>query len=392
MDIVDVFVDGACRNNGHNNPQAGCGVYWGPFHPLNWSETLKGDRQTNNRAELSAAIIGITQAMKCGINENVVITDSKYVKEGITKWIKERKLNEWKTAKKRSDVLNKDLWLILDRLQGMLAVDWRWVEGHQDHDGNIQADDLAKKGISAECELWQELAYSLCDRCGDSASPTIKPVVPQSYTTENRITKPEYICKSCRSACLEKDHALQCQECKYWIHYKCSDLPVYQLFLYENTQRRFTCKFCVNIDEDFLTSYKQESPCQQEGRNKGMKIQNTVDAESMTSRSILVDKDTETDEEFAVYPRQKTSTPCQTEDLIGLHYLEEFKKSTVSLFEESFVGAFDRINNSVRDLRTNLAEENDLKQRLTDLTKENEKLRACNRERDVGKKIGRAHV
>ena len=77
MDCVNVFVDGACKNNGHKYPQAGCGVFWAPCHPFNWSEKLRGDKQTNIRAELSAAIIEIAQSIECRFNEITVITDSK---------------------------------------------------------------------------------------------------------------------------------------------------------------------------------------------------------------------------------------------------------------------------------------------------------------------------
>ena len=159
MDCVDVFMDGACKNNGHNNPQAGCGVFGAPCQPLNWSEKLRADKQTNNRAELSAAIFGIAQSIECRFNEITVITNGKYVRDGITKWIKEWKLNNWKTTKK-GEVLNKDLWLMLDELQGELTVNWRWVEGHKETDGNIQADDLAKKGVSEGNCFCQEKAYS----------------------------------------------------------------------------------------------------------------------------------------------------------------------------------------------------------------------------------------
>ena len=143
MEPVEVYLEGACRNNGHNNPQAGCGVYWGPFHPLNFAETLVGDKQTNNRGELSAAIIAITQAITCRINWLNITTDSKYVKNGITEWIKEWKVNDWKTTKRKGDrdVLNKDLWMTLDFLQQQLTVDWQWVEGHKDNEGNRKADD-----------------------------------------------------------------------------------------------------------------------------------------------------------------------------------------------------------------------------------------------------------
>ena len=210
MDCVDVFVDGACKNNSHNNPQAGCGVFWAPCHPLNWSEKLRGDKQTNNRAELSAAIIGIAQSIECRFNEITVITDIKYVRDGVTKWIKEWKLNKWKTIKK-GDVLNKDLWLMLNELQGKLTVNWRWVDGHKDTEGNIQADDLAKKGVSEENCFWQEKAYSWY--ASSSGEDIQVEFVDKIYSTaclqisSNSDVKEknhrEYICKSCNIPCKE---------------------------------------------------------------------------------------------------------------------------------------------------------------------------------------------
>lgn len=140
-DVVEVYVDGACRNNGQQNPQGGCGIFWGEYHPLNTHECLVGDKQTNNRAELSAAIIALMQAYHLNIQSIEICTDSRYVKEGISKWINTWKVNNWKTAKLKSDVLNKDLWMILDGLASQLQVNWRWIEGHNDCKGNVQADD-----------------------------------------------------------------------------------------------------------------------------------------------------------------------------------------------------------------------------------------------------------
>ena len=88
-----MYVDGACRNNGYNNPQGGCGVYWDTKHPLNSNEKLRGEHQTNSRAELSAAIMAIAQGITLGVTQLEVITDSKYVKLEITKWIQEWKIN-----------------------------------------------------------------------------------------------------------------------------------------------------------------------------------------------------------------------------------------------------------------------------------------------------------
>ena len=90
-----VYVDGACKNNGQSNAKGGCGIFWGHFHPLNTSEQLLGGKQSNNCAELSAAIIAITQALKLKMTEIEIHTDSKYVKDGITKWIDQWKCNSW---------------------------------------------------------------------------------------------------------------------------------------------------------------------------------------------------------------------------------------------------------------------------------------------------------
>ena len=79
-----------------------------------------------------------------------IITDSRYVKLGITKWIQEWKINGWNTSqtgKMKGDVLNKDLWVILDSLSGQLNVNRIWVEGHQEVEGNLQADTLRKKTL-----------------------------------------------------------------------------------------------------------------------------------------------------------------------------------------------------------------------------------------------------
>ena len=67
---------------------------------MNWAEKLQGDKQTNNRAELSAAIIGISQAIRLELQSVRIITVSRYVKDGIANWINEWKLNGWKTAGK----------------------------------------------------------------------------------------------------------------------------------------------------------------------------------------------------------------------------------------------------------------------------------------------------
>ena len=75
-----------------------------------------------------------------------IITDSMYVKNGITQWIQKWKENFWKT-KNNKRVKNKDLWLILDNLCSQHDVEWSWVKGHSGNSGNEKADKLANKGL-----------------------------------------------------------------------------------------------------------------------------------------------------------------------------------------------------------------------------------------------------
>ena len=80
---------------------------------------------------------------KCQVN---LITDSKYVMDGINSWINGWKKNNWKNSQKK-DVKNKDLWIQLDKLNSYHVVEWSWVKGHSGHFQNEKADQLANKGI-----------------------------------------------------------------------------------------------------------------------------------------------------------------------------------------------------------------------------------------------------
>jgi len=95
---------------------------------------------TNNRMELTAAIEGL-RAIKesCEVE---VVTDSEYVKNGITQWIHAWKRNHWKRSDKKP-VLNVDLWQELDEEVGRHRTTWVWTKGHASHAGNNRADELA---------------------------------------------------------------------------------------------------------------------------------------------------------------------------------------------------------------------------------------------------------
>ena len=136
MKTVEVFTDGGCRGN----PGPGG---WGAVLRFGGHEReLRGSEEntTNNRMELLAAI----SALEAMTEPCVVIltTDSTYVKDGITRWIRNWRANGWKTAAKKP-VKNKDLWERLDAECLRHQVDWRWVKGHAGHPENERADGLA---------------------------------------------------------------------------------------------------------------------------------------------------------------------------------------------------------------------------------------------------------
>ena len=108
---------------------------------------LKGGeaQTTNNKMELMAAIAAL-EALDRASNITVV-TDSNYVKNGITSWIHGWKRNGWKNAAKKP-VANADLWKRLDEAQARHTVSWKWVKGHAGHAENERADELARAGMA----------------------------------------------------------------------------------------------------------------------------------------------------------------------------------------------------------------------------------------------------
>ena len=150
MKTVNIYTDGACRGN----PGPGG---WGVLiqYQDNEKEYFGGNKNTtNNQMELQAAIEGLKLLKEvCIVN---LTTDSKYVMQGITSWIKKWKINKWKNSNKK-DVKNKELWIELDKLCMKHDVRWNWVKGHTGHEQNEIADILANKGIdSLEYNLWRK--------------------------------------------------------------------------------------------------------------------------------------------------------------------------------------------------------------------------------------------
>jgi len=144
VEIV-AYTDGACSGN----PGPGG---WGVLLQARDGDTLLRERElcggeartTNNRMELMAAIMAL-EALKAP-SEITIVTDSTYVKDGVTSWIHGWKKNGWKTAA-RKPVKNAELWQRLDAARGRHQVKWDWVKGHAGHPENERADRLAREGM-----------------------------------------------------------------------------------------------------------------------------------------------------------------------------------------------------------------------------------------------------
>ena len=140
MKSIEIFTDGACSGN----PGPGG---WGALLRYNGHEKeMSGGEAdtTNNRMEMLAAIVALeTLSQPCHVN---LYTDSTYLKDGITKWIKGWKKNGWRTAAKKP-VKNVDLWQRLDEVIKPHEIEWHWVKGHAGHPENERVDDLARAEV-----------------------------------------------------------------------------------------------------------------------------------------------------------------------------------------------------------------------------------------------------
>jgi ribonuclease HI len=140
------YTDGACSGN----PGPGG---WGVLMRAMDGETVVKERElkggekatTNNQMELMAAISALETLERP--SKITVVTDSAYVKNGVTGWIFGWKKNGWKTAAKKP-VKNVELWQRLDAAQARHDVTWQWVKGHAGHPENERADELARAGMA----------------------------------------------------------------------------------------------------------------------------------------------------------------------------------------------------------------------------------------------------
>ena len=139
------YTDGACSGN----PGPGG---WGALLIARKGDAVVKERElsggeprtTNNRMELLAAI----NALEAFARPSTVtlVTDSVYVKDGITKWIYGWKAKGWK--KKGGEIKNLELWQRLDEARNRHDVTWEWVKGHAGHPENERVDELARQGMA----------------------------------------------------------------------------------------------------------------------------------------------------------------------------------------------------------------------------------------------------
>jgi ribonuclease HI len=136
-----LYTDGACSGN----PGPGG---WGAviFDEKEKQYNISGNVKdtTNNRMELMAPIMALKKIKS--MSNVMIFTDSTYVKNGITEWIKKWEKNGWKSSSKKP-VKNKDLWIKLNDLCQKNKVQWKWIKGHSNNKYNNLADELATEAI-----------------------------------------------------------------------------------------------------------------------------------------------------------------------------------------------------------------------------------------------------
>jgi len=139
---IQLITDGACLGNPGRGGWAAILRYGANKKEIFGCEA----HTTNNRMELTAAIEGLrTLKERCEVE---IITDSEYMKNGITQWIEGWKKRNWITSAKKP-VLNRDLWEQLDAQVARHTTKWSWTKGHASHEDNNRADELASL---AACE------------------------------------------------------------------------------------------------------------------------------------------------------------------------------------------------------------------------------------------------
>ena len=280
---------------------------------------------------MSAAVIALSQAIDRKISKLTIVSDSCYLKEGISNWINSWKLNGWKSDKK-TGILNKDLWLLLDGLRNKLEVAWRWVEGHSTSEGNNRADTLAGVGVSESSCFWQQRALEIV------SIPTQAP----ETSAQSKLEEVHKVCSFCYEVSSEK--TILCTDCRSACHYSCTRLPRYQLYAFANRHRKYSCEKCMTVPISFASNIEDEV---------------TVGNTSLTE-TPRVDKSKET-----------SACPGKLEDVLAQHtkniqkQFDTFQSNTVHSLEISFVNAIEKLS-IVQSAHSNNDQQNQINQLLQD--------------------------
>lgn len=177
--IKSVYTDGACTGN--PGPGGwGTVVYFtdGSVHEIGGATA----QTTNNRMELLAAIEALILLQRSGQTQPITLyTDSEYVKNGITKWIKGWKKKGWKTSQGKA-VLNQDLWEKLDAVNSPL-VTWQHVRGHSGNQGNERCDQIANAFAKGKSPRLTQLV-----EVRNSTSPTLPQETPVTGVSDEKTT------------------------------------------------------------------------------------------------------------------------------------------------------------------------------------------------------------
>ncbi len=138
--MITIYTDGGCSGNPGPGGWAYCVSENGK---IVYSKSGGDESTTNNKMELTAVINALKYVIDSGEKECSILTDSQYVKNGITQWINSWKKNGWRTSNK-SPVKNMEYWIELDLLCSKLDCFFTWVKGHAGICGNEECDRLVR--------------------------------------------------------------------------------------------------------------------------------------------------------------------------------------------------------------------------------------------------------
>lgn len=174
------YVDGACRHNGKPD----CVATWGVVAEYDRDLAISGfveKDQSNQSAELTAAIKACEYARDNGMKEITIVTDSRYLHSAATNWIDKWMTNDWKDFKNKQ-VVNKDLFSRLLEVKSGIQIEWIHVRGHSDTEGNIRADNLARSLLDPQAE--QLCALVTCKHRVQQDDPEIEEIKIQLINGE----------------------------------------------------------------------------------------------------------------------------------------------------------------------------------------------------------------